>query len=76
MAQGSLGPIKLTILGARQYTTRASHNEQTWKKLMEKMKYDPQTHTLAADLHEVQAAGVPRSFINYAIRNDFLHVIH
>lgn len=70
------GPLKLTILGARKYTTRVSHNEQTWKKVMETLKYDPTTHTLAAEPHELEAQGVPRSFINYAVRNEFLHIIH
>jgi hypothetical protein len=67
-------PQRVTI-GERDYHVRAMKNLEEWTRLVERIKFDPATRTVSADVKELTAEGVRPEFIGYALRERFLREV-
>lgn len=65
----------LITIGPADYHARAERNLREWERLVERIKYDPKTHVVAADTEELVKIGVRPSFVSYALRSGWLRAV-
>lgn len=67
-------PARVTI-GERDYHVRARHNLEEWEKLVQRIRFDPKTRTVSADVSELLQEGVRPEFVGYALRERYLREV-
>lgn len=64
------------IPGSRPYHSRSPANEIRWKRVCERVHYDPKSGLVCADTDELQEEGVDLPFIKYAVKQGYLVEVH